>query len=189
MTEKEIEIRELENKLAELKNGIRKQKALEHIKKTADNKKKEIEKTIENLKYQYSELYCELSSLEPRIADLLDIARTLYDNKMFKKINVDGLYFTNHYAYDGCYDGIRVTLSDMYAWVYMGHYRTEYNGNDMYIITHYSQNMADKNYNMDVESNVSYVILGLRSSISAMKYFIEHFDKFEESVYDYANNL
>ena len=71
----------------------------------------------------------------------------------------------------------------------MGHYRTEYNGNDIYMITHYSQNMADKNYNMDVESNVSYIILGLRSSISAMKHFIEQFDKFEESVYDYANNL
>ena len=186
---KELSYRELENKLAELKNGLRKQKALEHIKKTADDKKKATEKTIEDLKYQYSEVYCELSSLEPRIADLLDIARTLYDNKMFKRINVNGLHFTNHYAYDRCCDGISVDIDSRYAWVYMGHYRTEYNGNDIYMITHYSQNIVDKNYNMDVENNVSYIILGLRSSISAMKHFIERFDKFEESVYDYANNL
>ena len=194
--EKEFEIRELENRLAELKNGLRKQNALEHIKKTAEERDNAIIKQIEDLKYQYSVLYTELSSLEPRVADLLEIAKTLYENKLFSKKykgNSSRFSFTNHYAYDKSCDGIRVSLGyDWdYDWVYMGHYNTEVNGDEINIITHYSQNVLDKGWTNKTQNDntAKYVIKALQSSINAMTYFLEQFDKFEDSVYEFVNNL
>lgn len=190
MMEKEMEIRELESRLAELKNGLRKQNALEHIRKTAEERDNAIIRQIEDLKYQYSVLYTELSSLEPRVADLLEIAKTLYENKLFSKYkgNGSGFSFTNHYAYDKLYDGISVKIGNSwgYNWVYMGHLNTEVNKDEIYIITHYNQNVQNK---LHIDTDANNIIEGLRSSINVMTYFLEQFDKFEDSVYEFVNSL
>lgn len=193
MTEKEIEIRELESRLAELKNGMRKQNALEHIKKVRECKVNAKAKEIEDLTLQYSEMWTVLSCLVGRVEDLLDIAKAFYDNKMFITLKnalwgkAGGLHFDNHHYSDKAYDGISVNVDNNNAWIYFGYYNKKEN-DEIQIITSY-ESVRETYYDLNDDKVTNEIIKRLRASITAMNYFIEHFDEFEQTVYDCVNSL
>ena len=184
---KEYEIKELEWKLSKLKKETRKQKALEHIKKTVDDKNNADKKTIENLKCQYEELFKKIYALTPRVEDLLDIAKTLYENKMYdfwSTLNTGLKFgFGNHYCYDSqYYSGIKINLDKYHEYVYVG-YDTE-KDNQIKIITRWGQMKPNED-----KYTAKDIIEGLTSTITVMNYFIDNFSKFEDNVYDYVDKL
>lgn len=193
MTEKEIEIRELESRLAELKNGMRKQNALEHIKKVREYKVNAKAKEIEDLTLQYSEMWTVLSCLVGRVEDLLDIAKAFYDNKMSITLKnalwgkAGGLRFKNHYYLDEECDGIGVNVDNNNAWIYFGYYNKKAD-NEVQIITSYERK-REECYDLNDDRATNEMIKCLRASITAMNYFAEHFDEFEQTVYDCVNSL
>ena len=185
---KEYEIKELEWKLSKLKNETRKQKALEHIKKTVDDKNNADKKTIEDLKYQYETLFKKISTLIPRVEDILDIAKTLYENKMYDFWNTihAGLKFNfgNHYCYDSqYYSGIKINLDKYHEYIYVG-YDTE-KDNQIKIITYWGTYLGQREDKFTAKD----IIEGLTSTITIMNYFIDNFSKFEDSVYEFVDKL
>ena len=185
---KEYEIKELEWKLSKLKNETRKQKALEHIKKTVDDKNNADKKTIEDLKYQYEELFKKISALIPRVEDILDIAKTLYENKMYNFWNTihtgSKFNFGNHYCYD-CqhYSGIKINLDKYHEHIYVGYYNRE-KDSQIKIITYWGQMKPNED-----KYTAKDIIEGLTSTIAVMNYFIDNFSKFEDSVYEFVDKL
>ncbi len=184
MTEMEKRIKSLENEIARLKSANALQNRLANIKEMANERDVSREEEINNLIHEYADLKMSIDELLPRIMDMVTVAQCLKDNNYYgSEFHYYGLSLYNNKTRGISMDCVINcgNLSD--GFVGVKPFKNEETDDwDLKIETWFYEMLNDKGHGH--EWKVKYAT----NMLTAMKIFIENFEKFETKFYAYAEN-
>ena len=186
MTTNENRIKELETELERLKRETELSKRLEHIEQKYIEREQKADDEFENLKVEYATLRCTISSMENDMYNIITIANAM-KNRGFKPMEVwKGA--NSSYGCVGDTIGLARTYTtdpyDKIVFTDYNYYRidcrlTDNDEIEIEDIYNSKSNGADRN------AKISY----LKTAISTLRYFIEHFPEFKNKFYEKVDNL